>query len=169
MSKFLTILALVLAMIAAPSAAARDFRKFSFEGRVLRVKDGDSVILERLPMRRRTEIRLAGIDAPELGQPWGIQSRDALRRMLTGRTVRAEVHDRDRYNRLVAFLWLDRKMVNAQLVRDGHAWAFSRYLPNAEIRAAQIEARKRRRGLWALPEKDRIPPPTWRQQHPRRD
>ncbi len=169
MSKFFTILALLLAMTVGPVVVARDFQKFSFEARVLRVKDGDSLIVERLPMRRRTEIRLAGIDAPELAQPWGIRSRDALRRMLSGKMVRADVHDRDRYNRLVAFLWLDRKMVNAQLVREGHAWAFDRYLPNAEIRAAQIDARKHRRGLWALPRKDRVPPPTWRQQNPRRD
>ncbi len=140
-----------------------------FDGRVVRVKDGDSLVVERLDVKRSSEIRLAGIDAPELGQPWGIQSRSALRRMVQGEHVRVEVTDRDRYGRLVGKVWHRRKYVNAAMTEQGHAWAFSRYLPDRQIRAGQDSARKAGRGLWSLPEKDRIPPATWRDRNPRRE
>lgn len=159
------VLLMAFALICAPAAYA--FQS-AFEGAVVRVKDGDSVIVRRMPQKRLVEIRLAGIDAPELAQPWGIQSRTALRRMIDGKTVRVEVTDTDRYNRRVARLYVGRTYVNAELVRAGHAWAFSRYLNDDKVRQAQIEARKAKRGLWTLKPADRLPPPTWRARNPRR-
>ncbi|MFQ3665097.1 MAG: thermonuclease family protein [Sphingomonadaceae bacterium] len=155
------LIALVLLLLAVPVLAR------PFDARVLRVKDGDSVVVERVPQKRVMEIRLAGIDAPELGQPWGIQSREALRRMIGGRMVRVEVTDRDRYGRYVGRMWVGRTYVNAEMTRAGHAWAFARYLPDAEIRAGHEAARAAGRGLWSLPPADRLPPATWRQRNPR--
>ncbi len=152
----------LLLLVAAPAAAA------SFEGRVVRVKDGDSLMLYRPDVKRTSEIRLAGIDAPELAQPWGVQARSALRRLVNGKTVRVEVTDRDRYGRLVARVWLGRTHVNAEMTRAGNAWAFDRYLKDREIRAGQDQARREGRGLWALPPADRLPPATWRERNPQR-
>lgn len=139
-----------------------------FTATVVRVKDGDSVLVERLPMKRISEIRLAGMDAPELGQPWGIQSRAALKRLIEGKKVRVVVTDRDRYSRLVGKLWIGRVYVNAYMTEQGHAWAFDRYMKDGKIRAGQIAARAAGRGLWSLPEREQMPPATWRQQNPRR-
>lgn len=138
-----------------------------FEARVVRVKDGDSVVVERLNSKRVSEIRLAGIDAPELSQPWGVESKKALMEMLKGGQVQVEVTDRDRYHRLVAKLWVDDLYINAEMTRTGNAWAFARYLPDKNIRAGHDAARKKGLGLWSLPEEDRVPPPTWRMMHPR--
>ena len=138
----------------------------TFTARVVRVKDGDSLVVERHDVKRTSEIRLAGIDAPELAQPWGIQSRTALRRMVQDRSVRVEVTDRDAYGRLVGRVWQGRTHVNAALAAGGNAWAFDRYLKDREIRAGQNRARRERRGLWALPPEQRLPPPTWRDRHP---
>lgn len=161
------VIALILAFLlsfpldAAPLAILR--------GNVVRVKDGDSIVVRRAPTNRNVEIRLAGIDAPEHGQPWGTEAARALRGMVDGREVRVDVYDRDRYNRLVGKVFLDRIYVNAALVRDGHAWAFDRYIADDAIRLAQKSARAQRRGLWSLPPSQRLPPATWRKQHPRRD
>jgi micrococcal nuclease len=152
----------LLLLVSLPTAAA------TFEGRVVRVKDGDSLMLFRPDVKRTSEIRLAGIDAPELAQPWGVQSRSALRRLVNGETVRVEVTDRDRYGRLVAMVWLGRTKVNAEMTRQGHAWAFDRYLKDKDIRAGQDLARRQGRGLWALPPADRLPPATWRDRNPQR-
>lgn len=156
-------LILFLLLHGAATAAAR------FEARVLRVKDGDSVVVEQLLAKRRSEIRLAGIDAPEYSQPWGPQARAALSRMLGRGNVTVEVVDRDRYHRLVARMWVGRRYVNAEMVHSGNAWAFDRYVPDREIRAAEAAARTARAGLWALPPENRLPPATWRALHPRRD
>lgn len=159
MRLLLTILAAIL--VSMPAAAAE------ISGRVTRVKDGDSLMLYRPDVKRTSEVRLAGVDAPELAQPWGVQSRSALRRLTLGESVRVEVTDRDRYGRLVARVWRGRTYVNAEMARLGHAWAFDRYLPDRAIRAGQTEARAARRGLWSLPPQDRLPPATWRERHPR--
>ncbi|MGL6043791.1 MAG: thermonuclease family protein [Sandaracinobacteroides sp.] len=137
-----------------------------FEGRVVRVKDGDSLLVERADVKRTSEIRLAGIDAPELAQPWGIQARSGLGRIVQGRTVTVEVTDRDRYGRLVGKVWQGRAYVNAAMTLSGNAWAFDRYLRDRDIRAGQDAARKAGRGLWSLPPGQRLPPPTWRERYP---
>lgn len=139
----------------------------SFTARVVRVKDGDSLVVERHDVKRTSEIRLAGIDAPELAQPWGIQARSGLRRIVLGRAVRVEVTDRDRYGRLVGKVWQGKAYVNAAMTLSGNAWAFDRYMPDKAIRAGQEEAQRKKIGLWSLPEPDRIPPASWRAQHPR--
>jgi micrococcal nuclease len=157
-----TLLLCLLLLVAAPAGAT------GFEGKVFRVKDGDSLMVFRPDVKRTSEIRLAGIDAPELAQPWGVQARTALRRLADGKPVRVEVTDRDRYGRLVARVWVGRTMVNAEMTRQGNAWAFDRYLKDPEIRAGQELARREKRGLWALPPADRLPPPTWRERHPQR-
>jgi endonuclease YncB( thermonuclease family) len=153
-------LALLLLFVAVPAGAT------VFSGTVTRVKDGDSILVHRPDVKRTSEVRLAGIDAPELAQPWGIQSRTALRRMVQDRPVRVEVTDRDAYGRLVGRVWQGRTHVNAALAAGGNAWAFDRYLKDREIRAGQDRARRERRGLWALPPEQRLPPPTWRDRHP---
>lgn len=152
---------LALALLSGPLAAA------SFEGQVVRVKDGDSIPVHRADVKRTSEVRLAGIDAPELAQPWGIQSRTALRRLVLNKPVRVEVTDRDRYGRLVGWVSQGRSDVNVAMVRSGNAWAFDRYIRRADVRAAQTEAKKAKRGLWALPPEERLPPATWRARHPR--
>ena len=156
-------LVLILFLWALPALA------FSFEGRVVKVKDGDSLVVLRDTVKRESEIRLAGIDAPEYRQPWGQQSRAGLKRIVLGQTVRVEVMDKDRYGRLVGKVWLGRAYVNAAMTQSGNAWAFARYMPDKQIRAGQDAARAAGRGLWSLPPEQRVPPATWREQHPRRD
>lgn len=157
------ILVLFLCLLAVPVSATQ------FEGRVIRVKDGDSLLIHRADLKRTSEVRLAGIDAPELSQPWGIQSRSALCRMVQGKIVRVQIVDKDRYNRLVAKLWVGRTYVNAAMARNGNAWAFALYMPDRNIRSGHDEARKAGRGLWSLPPDKRIPPASWRQRNPRYD
>jgi endonuclease YncB( thermonuclease family) len=152
----------LLLLLAAPAHATM------IEGQVVRVKDGDSLVLFRPDVKRTSEIRLAGIDAPELAQPWGLQARSALRRKVDRRAIRVQVTDRDRYGRLVGRVWVGPTHVNAYMTLYGHAWAFDRYLKDREIRAGQELARREKRGLWALPPADRLPPPTWRERNPMR-
>ena len=61
---------------------------------------------------RRHKVRLAYIDAPEIGQAHGIESRDRLRRILSDETVDVQVTDTDRYGREVAYLFSDGLNIN---------------------------------------------------------
>lgn len=157
------LLFLLLLLLGQPALAA------GFDARLVRVLDGDSLIVERLPQKRESELRLEGIDAPERGQPWGPQARSALRRLVTGQPLRVEVITRDRYGRLVVQLWAGRTDVNLAMVASGNAWAYRAYNPPRAILKAEAEAKAARRGLWSLPPEERIPPATWRERHPRSD
>jgi endonuclease YncB( thermonuclease family) len=159
---FRLIIAFVLGSLSLPAAAQR------FEALVVKVRDGDSLVVRRNPVGRTSEVRMAGIDAPEYNQPYGRKAKAALEAMVLDRRVAMQVTDRDRYGRLVARVWVGDTYVNAAMAQGGHAWAFSRYLADRQILESARRAGLARRGLWALPPQKRVPPPVWRQQHPRR-
>jgi endonuclease YncB( thermonuclease family) len=130
----------------------------SVEGIVLDVHDGDSFTF-RGDNGRRLRIRVSGIDAPELHQPYADQSRRHLEEMLRGRRLRIDPIKQDVFDRTVAKVWVldpDQPPTDAalSLVEAGLAWHFVRYRadqPPADVpRYAQAEraARARRAGLW---------------------
>ena len=118
-------------------------------GKVVRVKDGDSVVLRTSDSNY--EMRLGEIDAPEYDQPGGNASRQALRRLVDGQRVTATVQDIDNYGRLVVVLQRDDTNVNRRMVADGHAWAYRDYLRDAQLLELEAAARQQGIGLWAKP------------------
>lgn len=135
-------------------------------GRVQRVLDGDSLLLEH--GGRRVELRLQGIDAPEHGQPYGEQAKRALQRLLGERVACAVLRDIDAYGRGVVRLHAGGTDVNAELVRRGAAWVYRRYVDDPTLERLEAEAQAAARGLWSLPARDRLPPWDWRRRHDRR-
>jgi micrococcal nuclease len=119
---------------------------------VARVSDGDTI--ECAPSGR---IRLLGVDAPEMDQQAnGTAARDALSRMIppgTSLKLESDVTKRDRYSRVLAYLWLNGEQINWRLVREGWALAY-RYEPDvrwaASLERAETLAREEKRGLWAV-------------------
>ena len=118
---------------------------------ITRIVDGDTI--ECLPGVR---VRLIGMDTPEMNQaPFGRLARDTLAALIpVGTAVRLEsdVEQRDRYDRVLAYVWTGDLLVNWWLVRNG--WAvLATYPPNVRYVdwyvAAQDTARAERRGLWA--------------------
>lgn len=130
------------------------------QARVLRVLDGDTI--DAAIGDRVERVRYIGIDAPEIGhegkpgEPGGRVATRLNRRLVGGRAVRLEldVEARDRYGRLLAYVWVGDVMVNAELVRQG--WARVLVIPpnlrhGALLQRLELEARQAPRGLWALP------------------
>ena len=126
------------------------------------VIDGDSL---RLNGR---ELRLEGIDAPELRQSCtdragqivgcGQQARQALARLAGQGPLSCEIGKSDRYGRGLARCRQDGVDINAAMVAAGHAVAYGAF------RREEDAARAAGRGLWAL-NFDR--PEAWRRAHPR--
>lgn len=121
-----------------------------FEGKVVSVKDGDTV--EVIRAGKAARVRLAEVDAPEKSQAYGQQAKRFLSELVFGKQVQVWVTDTDRYGRLVARLTLsDGRDVNRELVKAGFAWWYKQYSKDASLGALQDEARAAKRGLWADP------------------
>ncbi|MBU7047599.1 MAG: thermonuclease family protein [Theionarchaea archaeon] len=111
------------------------------------VIDGDTFKLET-----GETVRLIGIDAPELLQPGGEMSREYLTRLILDKGVTLETgqEDRDKYNRLLRFVYIDDVCINEEMIRQGYAEA--RYLTDS-IREyyiqLEIEAETAKTGLWS--------------------
>jgi len=122
-----------------------------FTTRVIRVADGDSVSVTL--GRETVRIRLWGIDAPESDQPWGEEATERATEALLGERVEFIWHDTDRYGRRVCEIILpDGENFNETLVREGLAWWYRYFAPEADhLREAQLEAMEARRGIWKDP------------------
>jgi micrococcal nuclease len=132
----------------------------TWEAKVVRVADGDSLEVEKDGQRHR--IRLYGIDSPEYGQPGGHEAGRFARSMLMSRTVTMKTMDKDRYGRIVALVWSGGRLVNRELVRNGWAWVYPKYCREQplckELEVLERGARKQQLGLWH----EQAPLPPWR-------
>lgn len=129
-------------------------------GRVLRVIDGDTIVANL--EGRDEKVRYIGMNTPEVHhprkgeQPGGREAAAVNRRLVEGQTVRLEfdVQPRDRYGRLLAYVYVGTLMVNAELVRLGYAQVAT-YPPNVRYQdlflRLQRDAREAGRGLWKGP------------------
>lgn len=115
--------------------------------RCVSVHDGDTLTL-LMDGRTQARVRLDGIDAPELGQPFSRRSRESLSHSVFGKDVRVESVGGDKYHRTIGRVWVDGKDVNLGLVRDGLAWHYARYDHREAFRNAERDARAARVGLW---------------------
>lgn len=102
------------------------------------VTDGDTIKI------KNTQIRLFGIDAPELNHPYGKKAKWALHRLCKGHTVRAEITDEDQYGRTVARCFLsDGRDLSAEMVKQGLALDWPKFSGGAYRHLETSNARKR--------------------------
>lgn len=129
---------------------------------VVGISDGDTLTARcgQPGAYEQVKVRLAEIDAPEKKQPFGERSRQSLADMCFQHQAEIRPTARDRYGRTVARVICDGQDANAEQVRAGMAWAYTKYLTDPRIARIERSAREERRGLWADPSP--IEPWTWR-------
>jgi endonuclease YncB( thermonuclease family) len=142
------------------TVAALPAMGIELRGKVVAVSDGDTLTL--LVDHRQLKIRLAEIDTPERGQPYGSKAKEALSQMVFGKRAQVVATGRDRYGRIVGRVYVGDVDVNAELVQRGAAWVYRQYAKDQGLFALEAEARSAKRGLWGLPEAERAPPWEWR-------
>jgi len=128
---------------------------------VTKIIDGDTIVLEN-----GEKVRYIGIDTPELHHPkkevecFAKEAYEENKKIVLGKRIflKKDVSEKDRYNRLLRYVFLDEKMstdeasfINLYLVKNGFAFAAS-FPPDIKYNSlflnAQKEAREKNLGLW---------------------
>jgi micrococcal nuclease len=123
---------------------------YTFDAKVISVHDGDTITVQTDSIRK---IRLIGIDAPELKQPYGIESKDYLNKILLGKTIKIETDKKeyDLYGRLLGYVYLDGVLVNSQILKSGNAF-YNYIYPNKakylELVKSENYAKDNYLGVW---------------------
>ncbi|MSQ77952.1 MAG: nuclease [Nitrospiraceae bacterium] len=141
-----------------PDAAADSI---AFEAMVIDVQDGDTIIVLR--NNTRLTVKLPGIDAPELDQPYGPEAKRFAAKLVKGRVVTIEttqpgnpIYDGVRFSK--------NRMLAHEMVKAGMAWTTSMD-KSSMFGETQEEAKTARLGLWVNSEDEEpIPPWEWRAQ-----
>jgi micrococcal nuclease len=140
--KVALVLALVLLLFSACSTTSEKVL-------VTRVIDGDTIEIQG-----GDRVRYIGIDTPERGEPYYLEATAKNEDLVEGRRVRLEkdVSEKDRYGRLLRYIYVDDLFVNAEMVRLGYARAYP-YPPDTQcadlFSRLESEAKQAGRGLWA--------------------
>ena len=129
-----------------------------FTGKVIAVADGDTLTV--LYGGVQVKVRLTEIDAPEGKQNFGNRSKQSLSDLCFGESAVLAEKGKDRYGRTLARVTCAGVDANAEQVRRGMAWAYTRYLTDSGIEALEAEARAAERGLWR--DHEPVPPWDWR-------
>jgi micrococcal nuclease len=128
------------------------FLQFFSENRIVvaRVIDGDTIGL-----RNGQRVRLLGIDATEKGQYYHDEATGRLRQLVEGKrvTLEKDVSNRDRYGRLLRYVYSDGLFVNLEMIKEGYAILFTtpknvKHLN--EFMRAEEEAKTKGIGVWSL-------------------
>lgn len=121
---------------------------------VTSVIDGDTAELNR-----REKLRLLDIDTPEHGQPFAEKATEYLAELILNKEIRLifDHRKRDKYDRLLAYVYIDSVCVNAALLAKGYAWLYlhpDQIVNDSMTRkllAVQHRAIDDNVGVWALP------------------
>lgn len=110
-----------------------------------RVIDGDSLNIT-FGVDIPVSIRLAEIDAPELGQHFGFEAKENLERQLAKHPPELTFEENGKYGRKICTILVDGRNLNLELVEEGFAWASPD--AGASFHNAQKLAQERGVGLW---------------------
>jgi endonuclease YncB( thermonuclease family) len=122
--------------------------------RCIGVTDGDTLTcLDETG--RQQKLGLAGIDAPEPGQPYGREARESLAEVVFGKRIAVAVSGRDAAGQAIGQVSVDGRDVSAWLVAEGAAWADP--TTGSSLMPEQQQAQQARKGLWS----EETPQPPW--------
>lgn len=147
--RLIALVSVSLALLGQTAQARQQRLPEEFVARLVHVHDGDTLWVQPEGGGQKIKLRLDGVDAPEICQPGGTASRDALARYLQERPILVHTRHIDRYGRPLAHLSIDDEDVGAWLVREGYAWSYRYQNDGGPYVLQEFLARALRRGLFA--------------------
>lgn len=132
---------------------------FGWLGECVRVLDGDTI--EVMNGTTAERIRLYGIDCPEKKQDFSRVASKFTADMVFRKVVEIVPVSKDKYGRTIAYVRVDGKSLNKELLRAGLSWWYKKYARADDVlEKLEKEACSARAGLWSDP--CPIPPWDWR-------
>ncbi|AWX44795.1 Micrococcal nuclease [Flagellimonas maritima] len=133
------------------------------EGKVVKVKDGDTVVVLDQDKRTHT-IRVADIDCPEYAQPYSKVAKKFTSDEIYFKEVMVISKGKDRYGRTIGFIrYGEGKDLSRELLKCGYAWHYKKYSKDKSLADIEVEAKERGLGLWQ--DTAPVPPWEWRRNH----
>lgn len=119
--------------------------------KVVGIKDGDTVVV-LLEGNIQKTLRLAEVDCPEKGQPFGNNARQFTSNQVFGKLISYIETDTDRYGRSIAKVYYDGKYLSEELITAGLGWWYYQYSNNDSLGKLQEKAKNTKIGLWQDPQ-----------------
>ncbi len=124
---------------------------------ILKVIDGDTVVIKNETIERKETVRFLRINTPERKKPGFEEAREALKNLVRGGYIELEfekpgIEKRDGFGRLLAYVIAEGKNCNIEMVRLGWSKFWKKYGKGRlaeQFKAAEEEAKKQKLGLWA--------------------
>ena len=120
-----------------------------YQAIVTHVIDGDTIQVRN--GKQTATVRLWGIDAPEWDQPYSLEGKRFLKKLILYKEIEMQYFYTDDYDRLIAQLKYKNQNINELLVQKGYAWVYDRYCNKPICRTwknSEKKARRTKRGLW---------------------
>jgi len=144
---------IVLIILGSLNAAIADDH---ITGKVITVVDGTTVHVQAAD-KQIYNVRLFGIDSPELTQEYGDDARKLLEKLVLEKSVTIKIVGKDRWGRYLGEMMIDGKVdPRIELLEQGLTWT-SEKSPAPELEEYRVKAQQRGKGLW----KQADPTPPW--------
>ena len=138
-------------------------------GNIIKIIDGDTVHFLKEGDTKYKKIRLVGIDAPELKQEFGKESRQCLVELIENKPIQLVKFGKDRYQRILAKIKIDQVDINLAMIRKGCAWFYRRYQESLNEDDQkfydQAEQMAQRQFLGLFKNVKALPPWVWRKKN----
>jgi endonuclease YncB( thermonuclease family) len=131
----------------------------SLSGEVIEIIDGNTFVLKS--GAESTTVVLEGIDCPENGQPFYVDAKKCLKRLILRKNIVVSVVGKDRAGNTIGKLILNDSDPRHDLLREGLAWPGDKNT-DMEFLMLMQEAREKGIGLWS--EEEPTPPWVYRRQ-----
>ena len=118
------------------------------KGKVIAIKDGDTVVL-LINNNENITCRLAEIDCPEKSQPFGQNAKNFTSKLIFGKNISYSILNKDGYGRYITKIYYRNQYISEALVKNGYAWFYNKYSNNIKLQKLENYARKKRFGLWS--------------------
>lgn len=131
------------------------------QAKVIGIKDGDTILVLD---KNNTQItlRLADVDCPESGQPFGKNAKQFTSSQVFGKAIQYKKTDTDRYGRTIAKVYYENKYLSEEIIKAGFGWWYFKFSDDSKLGELQEKAKIKKLGLWS--DTKAVSPWEWRKQ-----